>query len=561
MWGKGRELMNLYRARMGEIVHRAAEYAWRQPLLASGLWFRGDIRDNFYYASYLFAAAVDSEETSSFDRVEGRQLAEKVLLRVLLLQDRVAASPLYGHWPLGLDPAPDLATPHVLPVELMGSLMVYFVQSYGEHLSPEVATRFEEALSHVYRSGFYRKPLREYNHHEAKYTAAKLIFGQRYGDAALFADGRECLRQTLAHLRLEGMAEYGALPWFWHWIQAFTCAWGLVDDAEVKNELSEMLDHLWNVRAVYYFKGSWVGAHARGWPHDAPRDANVLHDYVQFGDFELPKAMPRTEYAGFLFYEAPLRARHRALERNEPFEARAALLKEIGGVKHRLHSYAYLTGQFGVGGMWERVEEFDNEQLRWLFSLPVRGEKGNQLYFFHPGKGYDPAGNDPRHQSGWTDVLYHKNVVMAVYSLPEDATEQVNGVLPEGEWRFAANGIFGKVEETYFAVYVSGAYQVQDRNGYLQVVADGRCVGIVVEALGVPEASPRGVTGLDEFVSALRSRAPRFEVGGGAGSIGASYATYAEEAKLFLYVDAPGLPGNRRVNGQRVDLESYSFSL
>ncbi|WP_068784855.1 hypothetical protein [Paenibacillus phocaensis] len=553
--------MEQYRSRMGEIVRLAAERAWRQPLLDSGLWFHGDLRDNYYYASYLFAAAVRSEGPLSFDRAAGRRRAEQVLLRVLQLQNREEASPTYGHWPLGLDPSPELAAAHVLPVELMGSLMAYFVKCYGEDLSPELAMRFEEALSHVYRSGFYRQPLRDYNHHEAKYTAAKLIFGRRYGDAALFADGRESLRQTLAHIRREGMAEYGALPWFWHWIQAFTCAWALVDDAEVKAELRDMLDHLWSVRATYYFKGAWVGAHARGWPHDAPRDANVLHDYVQFGDFKLPEAMPRTEYAGLLFREAPEHARLRALGRKEGAESRMALLKEIGGVKQRLHSYAYITDQYAVGGLWERVEEFDNEQLRWLYSLPIRGEKGNQLYFFHPGKGYDPAGTDPRHQSEWTEVLYHKNVVMAVYSLPEDVPGQIFGVLPEGEWRFAANGIFGKVEETYFAVYVSRAYQVRERDGYLQIEAHGRKLAVVVEAMGVPEAGKRGIPGLDGFASEWMSRAPRFEIDGNAERIGVSYTTYPEEAKLSLSVEGPGLPGDRRVNGERVELESYSYSL
>ncbi len=546
---------------MREIVRKAAVIAWQRPLLDSGLWFHGDIRDNFYYASYLFAASVDPDESPPFDRAEGRRLAERVLLRVLQLQDREASSPTYGHWPLGLDPAPERAAPHVLPVELMGSLMAYFVSSYGDELKPELAERFEEALSHVYRSGFYRKPLRDFGHHEAKYTAAKLIMGQRYGDAALLADGRECLRQTLTRIRLEGMAEYGALPWFWHWIQAFTCAWALMDDAKVKAELSEMLDHLWRVRATYYFKGAWVGAHARGWPHDAPRDANVLHDYVQFGDFELPEAMPRTEYAGLLFYEAPARARFQALVGNKPAEAKVAIVKEIGGVKQRLHSYAYVTGQFAVGGLWERVEEFDNEQLRWLFSLPVRGEKGNQLYFFHPGKGYDPAGTDPRHQSGWTEVLYHQNVVMAVYSLPEDVPGQINGVLPEGEWRFTANGICGKVEETYFAVYVSSAYQVRERDGYLQVEAEGRSVGVVVEAIGIPEANERGIAGLDDFVAVLMARAPRFEASGLTGRVEASYTSYVEEAKLRLGVEGPGLPGERRVNGGLVALEQYSYSM
>jgi hypothetical protein len=553
--------MNLYQARMKTIVRKVATTAWRQPLRESGLWFHGDIRDNYYYASYLFAAAVDPDETLPFDRTEGKRLAERVLLRVLQLQDQAASSPTYGHWPLGLDPTPEQAKPHVLPVELMGSLMVYFMHRYGVELSPELAARFEDALSHVYRSDFYRQPLREYNHHEAKYTAAKLILGQRYGDAALFADGKECLRQTLARLRLEGMAEYGALPWFWHWIQAYTCAWVLMEDAEVKAELAEMLDHLWTIRATYYFKGAWVGAHARGWPHDAPRDANVLHDYVQFGDFELPEAMPRTEYAGLLFYEAPASARVRALARDKPAETIAAFLKEIGGVKQRLHSYAYLTDHFAVGGLWERVEEFDNEQLRWLYSLPVRGEKGNQLYFFHPGKGYDPSGNDPRHQSEWTEVLYHHNVVMAVYSLPEKVPGQVNGVLPEGEWRFTANGIFGKVEETFFAVYVSGDYQVRERSGYLQVEAEGCCVGIVVEAIGLPEAGERGIKSLDDFILMMKSHAPRFTADVRTGRIDASYTTYAEGIQLTLSVKGPGLPEDRWINGERVNLESYSYSM
>ena len=44
-------------------------------------------------------------------------------------------------------------------------------------------------FGHIYDSNFYRKPVTSYGHHEAKYTAAKLIFGQRYEDAALLDDG------------------------------------------------------------------------------------------------------------------------------------------------------------------------------------------------------------------------------------------------------------------------------------------------------------------------------------------------------------------------------------
>ena len=30
-----------------------------------------------------------------------------------------------------------------------------------------------------------------------------------------------------------------------------------------------------------------------------------------------------------------------------------------------LHSYVYITESFAIGGMWERIREFDNEQHRW----------------------------------------------------------------------------------------------------------------------------------------------------------------------------------------------------
>lgn len=547
--------MSTYRSRMQEIVRILARKAWNLPVLPSGLWFHEDIRDNFYYASYLFAASVNPAEDPPFNRREGKMLAEQILLRVLRLQDTRIDSTMYGHWPLGLET--EQAPPHVLPVELMGSLMVFFHQTYEQHMSKELAELFDGALANVYQGGFYRKPLRHYGHHEAKFTAAKLIFGQRFQDDELFTEGRSCLMQTLEHIREEGMSEYGSLPWFWHWIQAFTCAWTLVEDPDVNAELSEMLDHLWNVRALYYLKGAWIGAHSRGWPHDAPRDGNVLHDYVQFGDFELPEEMPRTEYAGFLFYEAPEHARRTALEHEYPVEITRAVMKEVDGVKRELHSYVYVTRQYAAGGLWERVKEFDNEQLRWLFSLPVRrGGKGNQLYFFHPGEGYNAAGGDPRHQSEWTDVLYRKNVIMALYPLPDDVPDEVVGVLPEGEWTFSDHAIFGRVEETYFAVYLTSPYEVRQRSGYSLVECKGHRTGIVVEAISSLDAKQCGMSALEDFVHKMSVCKPRFFMDD---EFRVEYISFAEKELLTLNVKNPGNPGEARANGDIIAFDHYAY--
>ncbi len=53
--------MNDFSQRQRDIRRLVAKRACEQPLLPSGLWFHGDIRDNFYYASYLYAAASEGE--------------------------------------------------------------------------------------------------------------------------------------------------------------------------------------------------------------------------------------------------------------------------------------------------------------------------------------------------------------------------------------------------------------------------------------------------------------------------------------------------------------------
>ncbi|KOR89080.1 hypothetical protein [Paenibacillus solani] len=552
--------MNDYKKRMSLIVRNVAEQAWNKPLRSSGLWFHSDVRDNFYYASYLFAASLECEDDSQFNRQEGKQLAEEVLGRVLRLQNREPKSPMYGHWPLNLEPDPEAASPHVLPVELMGSLMVFFHHKFESDMSEGLAREFETALEHIYQGGFFRKPLTVCNHHEAKYTAAKLIFGQRFGDKELLEDGKQSLRDTLTVLRREGMAEYGCLPWFWHWTQAFTCALELAEEPELKQELHALLDELWSLRTDYYLKGAWVGAHSRGWPHDAPRDGNVLHDYVQFGDFNLSEEMPRTEFAGFLFYEAPEAKRQLALNRSEPTEVRKVVMKSVDDQMRQLHSYAYVTECFAAGGLWERVLEFDNEQLRWMFSLPVRSEgKANQLYFFHPGEGYNPSGSDPRHQSEWMEVLYHKNVVLALYPLPESADaggREVVGVLPEGEWLYESEALYGKVDEVYFAIHLSPgtAYDIREQSGYHLAVCRGDGIALTVEAVSVRDAEHRGIEQLKAFSQRMSKQKPDFKTDGGLEVV---YTGWTTEDQLCLKHTASGSSA-RMINGAECTFELYS---
>jgi hypothetical protein len=541
-----------FKHRQDEITRKIAIAALRQPLLSSGLWFHHDIRDNFYYASYLFAAAVDAPEQLPFDRDAARQTAAAVLLAVLRLQDQNTTSDTYGHWPLGLGNNPQEAKPHPLPVELMGSLMAFFASRYRTHFDEILAGAFDSALLHAYRGGFYLQE-NTFGHHDAKYTAAKLIFGQRFADTELIEDGRSSLQLTLAHVRKQGMSEYGSLPWFWHWVQAFTCAWHLTEDPSINKELAEMLDYLWGERAVFYLKGAWVGAHCRGQKHDIPLDSNVLHDYVQFGDFELPSDMPRTEYAGFLYYKAPDSALETALNRTEAAEVKKVIKKLSKEGEAILHSYAYITAEFAAGGVWERYEEFDNEQQRWDFSLPLGTQSGvNQAYFFHPSE--TNAIEDPRHQTGETDVLFHQNTIVALYPLPDEASPTILGVLPLANWHQDTNLLLGQTGNVYWAVYLMKPYTLELLSDRCLIKSEGRQNGVVIEAISLSDAQRRGISSFSAFQEEARNNIPAWS----------AEAKLSVRYKAFngsvLQMDAHvSSTGGRWINGQAVDFSDYTL--
>ncbi|MFC0215821.1 hypothetical protein ACFFK0_25830 [Paenibacillus chartarius] len=498
-------------SRKQEIVRRIALLAHEQPVLGSGLWFHTDVRNNFYYASYLFAAAANPDLQLSFDRTEAQAKACRIFTELLELQDRDPHSGTYGHWPLHLHPVPREAEPNSLPVELMGSLLMYFFHRYGAGLPERLRASMRQALEHVYRSGFFRKPLRDYNHHEAKYTAAKLLFGQWFGDEELLQDGWQSLKSTLLHVQTKGMPEYGCLPWFWHWVQAFTCALEMVRQEEIAADLRAMLDYLWTERSLYYVKGAWAGPHSRGLSHDIPKDANVLFDYVQYGDFELPHELPRVEYAGFLSYEAPAQAKAAALDRSVPAEVKRVVTKQTDSGEVRLNTYAYMTQHYAVGGVLERFREYDNEQHRWDVTFPlVNHDSVNQLFFFQPGDHY--SAGDPRHQSDGGDIALNRNVSIALYPAAHGSGERMVGILPKGDWRMEERSLYGFInDEVYAAVFLLLPYAAEQLDDRITITGENGSNAVVVEVISTEEAGAIGIGSFDSFVAAMRGKRPQFE--------------------------------------------------
>ncbi len=530
--------MTKYQNRQNEIVTRIAAEAIELPRLASGLWFHNDIRNNYYYASYLLAAATDEQMPIAFDRGRAVALGTEVLLRVLRLQNRDAEHQLFGHWPLGLNPSPEEAKPNPLPAEILGCLIAYFYDQYADQLGAELRGELEVTLETLYQAAYYRVPQAHYNHHESKYIATKLIFGSRYDDADLLQDGLDSLKQTLSRIQEKGMPEYGALPWFWHWVQAFTCAYACVQDAGIRGLLSDLLDKLWMVRAEHYLGGAWVGARMRSLAHDLPRDQNVLFDYVQFGDFAMPSMLPRVEYAGLLFYEAPAEARRIALERTEPTELSQVVVPWQPDAAP-LHKYTYITKHYAIGGMLERVQEFDNEQHRWDIAFPLIAEDTiNHLYMFQPGAGY--RAGDPRHQHNNGVVQVGKHVVAARYASSAEGEQRLVGVLPKGEWVEGEKALFGYTFGVYVAIFLQGEYVLTEQEDRYELVSEGLPNGVIVEVREAAELSEHQVTDLPAFCRLMSKLTPVWSEREGKPSV--VYRDLSGETYQLVSADSQVLP-------------------
>ncbi|MNC03351.1 hypothetical protein D3C75_507530 [compost metagenome] len=552
--------------RRKEVLVLAAKTAFLLPRLASGFWFHRDMRDNLYYAMHLYAASTDPEVILPFSKNEGAKLGEEILLLVLNLQIKDPGHPMYGHWPLNLGNDPANAAPHTLPVELLGSLIAWYHHAYGGRMGDGLRCAFEEAMRHAYMGDYYRKPVEYFNHHESKYLAQQVIWGELFQDEALAATGRDNLRLLLDTIRTNGMREYGALPWFWHWVQSFSCARALVQDEETRELLHDMLDYLWKVRSLGYLKGAWAAPHSRGLGHDIPADRNTLLDYVEYGDFPLTDSIARLEAAGILEVSPPTRE----------ITASAAARTDVREVKRLIpihpqklaegcrHSYTFMTPDFAVGGVWERATEFDNEQHRWDVTLPAnRDGSVNKAYFFRPGDGFSEG--DYRHEGGLCQVLLHRNAAAALFAPPAEpeASGLIIGVLPKGNWLFGEKQITGLVGSVYLVVHLMNPYTCveNEERGCIEVRSEGGANGVAVEALTVEAASALELGSLTDVAAAASVQAHEVLFSSGNGAIGFAGKTLADGTELRLEVSTDGTAVLQSINGSPVSFEGYTAAL
>lgn len=546
----------------------AALKALELSIQPSGFWFHSDVRDNFYYAIHLFSYCTDKEASSQMSEAERQSaldLASTMISRVLSLQVQDPENPMYGHWPLNLGSDPAAAKPNLLPVELMGCLIILFYNQFQKELPLGLKSELNLSILHMYQSSVYRQPIKQIHHHEAKHTSLKLLLGHQFDDQELLQQGLRFAKQQLQHVKTFGFKEYGALPWHWHWIQAFTCVWEIVDDAAVRKTVGEMLDYLWRLRADYYLKGAWVGAQSRQWPHDGPKDNNTLLDYIQFGDFPMPSVITRLEGASLYTYQVADDIVQRAVGSASVLELKRKIrFAEVEGeVTEEAHLYTFITPDYAVGGIWERRDEFDNEQQRWDITLPLTDPAAvigvNQAFFFHPGTKYKEG--DDRHQSRYGQVLLHQDSVAQLWEVPSDDNEAypaLIGCLPKGEWSFDGRSGYGRIGNVYAVFHLMNDFSTEEKADRVSIASpfvEG-ANGVVMEVMSSREAKQLGIEGLEQFTARMKQAQARF-TGKSAETEGiqVSYTTRKQdELKLGT---APG--NGATINGQPIDWNEYTI--
>ncbi|WP_419954157.1 hypothetical protein ACN6MT_28495 [Neobacillus niacini] len=554
--------------RRKEIVSLAAKKALDLPLMESGYWFHNDIRDNFYYAIHLFAYCADKDFECDWNEEQikkAKDLAVTMIQKVLSLQEKNPHDLMYGHWPLNLGVEPSKAKPNPLPVELMGCLLILFYNKYQHDLPTNVKNDCFQAIAHIYESNVYKHPLIYMYHHEAKHTSLKILLGDFFQNKELVKQGRQLAEQQLNHIRRYGFKEYGALPWFWHWVQSFTCVWEIVEDLEIKRTMNELLDHLWGLRADYYLKGTWVGPHSRQWPHDAPKDTNTLLDYIQFGDFPLPNETVRLEGTGLFTYELSEDMVRRVTNRTQPNEIKRKIQFSNADdlVSEEAHTYVYVTPEYAVGGIWERINEYDNEQHRWDITLPViQSESVNQAYFFHPGVNYVP--DDDRHASSFGEVLFHKDTVIQIWNVPLDEKEAIPfiiGCLPKGEWKFNKHRGYGKIGDTFLQFHLMNEFNLEEKEDRISITSplSSNLNGIIMEIVSSKDADGLGINDLESFITAMNNKNENCFTGDiSIGKITLSYVTRRNEL-LHFSLDNQG-NSKRSVNNIEHSFEEYGIN-
>ena len=201
---------------------------------------------------------------------------------------------------------------------------------------------------------------------------------------------------------------------------------------------------------------------------------------------------------------------------------------------------------------------FSSQYHRW--SVDITGISGPASFFFkHPDPvDPDPYGTSTEGTTGYEQVLQHDGTLIGVYDVPAaDARPYISGNVPAGYLAHIDNSGTGYIYLHYGSVMI-GMYLTEPFNwndGDASFTKNLTQAGFVVEtALPGDYGSGTPQQQLDAFKAALLPRFNAATFAAGATDPRLTYTTGDGTALDITFVDARTFDGERRVNGQLLDL-------
>lgn len=203
--------------------------------------------------------------------------AERVITKVIALQDTYPASPTFGVWPYYLEePLAKMAPPDLNWADFNGARLTTAVNRHADRLSPEIRRMIAVSVGHAAVAIIKRNVGPSYTNIAAMGGRVTLIAGELLGDEKLVVYGRARLERLLAHTRDQGsFNEYNSPTYTIVALEEFDSVLTYARDPAARDATEALRRIAWQLIADHWHPSTsqWAGPHARAYHDRTPNEA------------------------------------------------------------------------------------------------------------------------------------------------------------------------------------------------------------------------------------------------------------------------------------------------
>jgi len=234
--------------------------------VADGTWVH-PTRHSLEYARWL----VDRNGPGDIER------AQKIIRKVLSLQDTDPDSRTYGIWPWLLEePLEKMSPPDWNWADFLGAQLAELLVLHPDRLDEKLKQAMRESLGHAARAIRRRDVQPSYTNIAIMGGVVSAAAGEILDDPALLQYGRDRLRRTVDHTQHHGgFNEYNSPTYTVVALREAERGLGLVEDKLTREAAEWLLQSAWQTIADSFHPATrqWAGPHSRAYRDTISREA------------------------------------------------------------------------------------------------------------------------------------------------------------------------------------------------------------------------------------------------------------------------------------------------